>query len=95
MLLNTDEFATLSKVMRPAGDVRIFTQKGAALALREAAPHTKLHAVIKGIRATLVQHRAVAANHRGLTLLCPSHEKRIGVTVAALGLGNPLTTLGG
>ncbi|OFN18258.1 hypothetical protein HMPREF2604_07035 [Corynebacterium sp. HMSC055A01] len=95
MLLNTDEFATLSEVMGPARDVRVLAQKGTALTLREAAPHAELHAIIKRIRAALIEHRAMATDYCSFTLLSSSYKECIGITVAALSLGNPLTTLCG
>src|SRR5689334_21883202 len=68
--------------LAPAGHLRVTAQQRPPFALRNAAPHPEVDAVVEGIGQALVPNRAAAANSLRHVLLGALHEERIRVAIA-------------
>jgi hypothetical protein len=64
-------------------------EQGAALTFGHAAPHAELDAVVEGVGATFLDHRAVPADHGRLALCGAANEQFIGIGLAAPCLRDP------
>jgi len=64
-------------------------EKGPALTLGHATPHTELDAVVQCIGTTLGHDWAVPANDCGFTLGSTPDEQLIGISLSAQRLGYP------
>ena len=64
-------------------------EQSAALPLGHSTPNPELHPVVEGIGTALEDHRAVPADHRGLSLCGPPDEQLIRIGLAASGLRDP------
>ena len=67
-------------------------EQGAPLAFGHAAPDAEFDAVIKRVRATFEDHRAMSADNCGLALCGTAYEELIGIGLAASSLGYPGNT---
>src|SRR6185437_2705048 len=68
--------------LAPAGHLRVAAQQRPPFALRHAAPHTELDAVVEGIGEAFVPNWAAAANPLRHVLLGALHEERVRVAIA-------------
>jgi hypothetical protein len=82
-------FALGGEEVSPGDHLGVLLQQSATLALGHATPDTELDAVVEGVGATLLDHRAVAADHGRLALCGAANEEFIGIGLAAPCLRDP------
>ncbi len=72
--------AALFEEVLPRDNLGMLLEQGPALALGHAAPHPELDLVVQRVRPTLLHHRAVTADHRGLALGGAPDKQFVGVS---------------
>jgi hypothetical protein len=82
-------FALGGEEFRPGDDLGVLLEQRTPLALSHPSPDAELDAVVQCVGSALGDHRAVAADDRGLSLGSTADEQFVGVGLAAARLGNP------
>ncbi len=88
-LASSAVLALRGKKVSPGNDLGMLLEKGAALTLGHAAPHTEFHTVVQRVGTALGDDRAVAADDGRLALSGAPDEQLVRISLATPCLRNP------